>query len=279
MFLNRQGLPAHFLGCLAADPYTGGGDISVTKLIDAPQIRTLLKTYGDTLPESDAADMVPVLLGQSVHAMLERSSKSNPALMVETRLYAEVEGWQVSGQFDVYDRERKTLDDYKVTSTYKYPYDIQWERQLNVLAWLCRQQPEPLPVEKLGIVALFRDWSRAKMVSGYPPSWASYIDVRLWSAAEADAYVTERVLLHQRADAGENVLCTDSERWRSGETTYAVMRPERTRALRVFGSRFEANELAAQEPMAYIQERPGVYRRCKSYCPVASFCPQYAETT
>ena len=40
---NKHGLPQSIVDAVANDPYVGGGDVSVTKLIDAPQIMQLTR--------------------------------------------------------------------------------------------------------------------------------------------------------------------------------------------------------------------------------------------
>ena len=58
---NVHGLPQALVDAVRNDPYTGGGDISVTKLIDSPQRRVLLKEYKDSIVE-DVTNASPVFL-------------------------------------------------------------------------------------------------------------------------------------------------------------------------------------------------------------------------
>jgi len=48
---NINGLPEALVKAVQNDPYTGGGDISVTKLIDAPQKRALWLQHHDAIEE------------------------------------------------------------------------------------------------------------------------------------------------------------------------------------------------------------------------------------
>ena len=48
---NKHGLPEALVRAVRNDPYTGGGDISVTKLIDSPQRRQLWRQHEADIEE------------------------------------------------------------------------------------------------------------------------------------------------------------------------------------------------------------------------------------
>ena len=148
---NKHGLPASFVEAVRRDPYQGGGDISATALIDSPQRRALLYQHGSKI-DTDVSSMVWALLGSAVHHILERSEVDG--VVVEERLYADVGGWEVSGQFDRYNPDTKALQDYKVTTVYKLGGDKKdWTRQLNVLRCIAlpgRVIHNPAPTKKGG---------------------------------------------------------------------------------------------------------------------------------
>jgi hypothetical protein len=267
---NLYNLPDAIYQAVKNDPYKGGGDISVTKLIDAPQKRALLKQYGSAIVE-DVSDRVWSLLGQAVHTILERANRSD---IVEDRLYVDIDGWSLSGQFDRMDCSGEYLDDYKVTGVYKVMRSdyTDWERQLNVLRYLAVQNG--YPVDKLRIIAILRDWkqSESKRKEGYPEVPIATVEIPVWSDERVLAYIKERIALHQKADAGEEVLCTDEERWYEG-TKWALMKVGGKRAIRVYEDKDDI-----QQPIAdglFIEERKGTYRRCAEYCEAAPFCKQY----
>jgi hypothetical protein len=269
---NVYELPEALMRAIRNDPYTGGGDISVTKLIDAPKPRVLRKKYGASVVE-DVADFVPALLGQGVHAVLERAGDAEH-VKVEERLFAQVRGWTVSGAYDRHDlvgtAEGTTLDDYKVTSTYAVAGKIEWERQLNCLRWLAVENG--YTVDRLRIIAILKDWkkSKAKRDPSYPQAPVVVVPVPVWDLDEAARYIEERVALHQQADSGEVPPCTDEERWYSG-TTWALTKPGAKRAIRIYQSKDEIDEIPDG---SIVEERRGVYRRCDDYCSVAAFCDQ-----
>lgn len=266
-YTNLYGLPDAFVNAVMNDPYTGGGDISATKLIDAPQRRTLYKAHKDVVVE-DVSERVWSLMGQAVHAVLERAETS---ALIEERLYADVGGWKVSGQFDRMHLADSVLQDWKVCSVWKAGGDEGWTRQLNVLRYLAHRNG--YKIDKLQIVAIFRDWkgSEAKRREDYPQQAIKVIDVPVWSLEQVEAYVLSRVSLHQRSEAGETIECTEEDRWYSG-TTYALMKDGGKRAKRVVPIKEELGEIP---PGHHVVERPGVNRRCEEYCEVAPFCAQY----
>lgn len=267
---NVFDLPQALVEAVKNDPYTGGGDISVTKLIDSPQRRVLLKQYKDSIVE-DVTERIWSLLGQAVHTILERANKSD---VVEERLFAEVDGWKLSGQFDRLDVHGETLDDYKCTSVFKVMMsDMKdWERQLNVLRWLAHQNGHK--VEKLRIIAILRDWRKAdaKHKADYPQQPVVTIDIPVWSLDETYQYIRSRISIHQHAEAGGATSCSDEERWYTG-TTYALKKVGGKRAIKVVERK---EELGSEIPDGtFIEERPGLYRRCAEYCEVSNFCEQY----
>jgi hypothetical protein len=269
---NVHGLPQSIVAAVTNDQYTGGGDVSATKLIDAPQIATLSRDHHDKIVV-DVSERVWSLLGQAVHTILERAGLRQEGMVTEQRLFAEVMGWQVSGQFDVMNLDLGTITDYKVTTTYKSSGSDKWTQQLNVLRWLAAQNG--YEINTLEIVAIFRDWwkAEAERNKDYPRAAIQSISVPVWDLQETQDYIEERVHLHQQARAGKPVKCTDEERWYSG-SKWAVVKEKGARALRVYDAPVEPSTV----PAGYIVEhRVGEYKRCQHYCDVAQFCPQWAE--
>ena len=210
---NKYNLPDSLLRAVQNDPYESGkSDYSVTQLIDTPQRVQLKNKFKDSIVD-DISNRMWVLLGQSVHTILERAGSSEK---VEERLFLDIEGVTISGQYDRLDLSNKTLQDYKVTTTYKSNGDDSWEKQLNILRYLALQNK--YEVEKLEIVAIFRDWSRAKTKSkyydDYPESVVKVINVPVWSEEKTLQYIKERVKKHKEAKEGKYIPCSDEERWK-----------------------------------------------------------------
>ena len=265
---NLHGLPDAFVAAVRNDPYQGGGDISVTKLIDSAQKRVLLKKYKKFVVE-DASEKVWALMGQAVHTVLERADTS---ALVEERLYMDVNGWSLSGQFDRLHLADKCLQDWKVTTVYKAKGDKAWTRQLNILRALAIHNG--YQVEKLQVIAILRDWKKAETQRSpdYPALNVLTIDVPVWDIEQTNAFIQERITLHQKAEV-DVVECTEEERWYAG-STWAMTKIGGKRASKVAPTKEELGECQVGYEIA---ERKGGYRRCEGYCEVAPFCAQWKQ--
>ncbi len=271
---NRFGLPGAIVQALKAEHNNYNlSHISVAELIGPPQIRTLAHQNPDIT--QDASSMIWALMGKAMHQILEQAE---PSAIVEQRLYLDIQGWKLGGQFDRMTLSRRTLQDYKFASVWELIHGLKSEReqQMNVLAELALHNG--YPIKRLEIVHLCRDWSavKAKGDIRYPQRQISRVEVPLWSADIRQQFIEQRVALHQAADHGDVAPCTDDDRWYSG-ASWAVMKPGRKSAIKLHDSEAQAHshatELGGQH---YVEHRPGEHKRCASYCLVASVCPQWA---
>jgi hypothetical protein len=275
---NRHNLPETFVKAVEFQDSTRKGidlkldHISVTRLIESPRIRMLTLLNWKDIKE-DVTDRLWALLGQSVHALLSWGADPE-TIIIEQRLYAKVQNWTVSGQLDALDVNEKRIYDYKVTSVYGVANGVkpEWERQLNLLRLLAIHNG--YEVESLEICVILRDWqsSQALRDQNYPPIPVLRLPVPVWPIEDTRRYLEERVRLHQEAAYSDTLPeCSAEERWEK-PTAYAVMKPTRKTAVRVFYNQREADELAAKTDGAYVQVRPGEAIRCARYCAVAQFC-------
>ncbi len=251
---NEYGLPQSLVNAIANDQYDGPRNdlsvISVTTLISPPKIRMLRHRHQGEITE-DVSQKVWILLGQSVHSILERAESGND--LVEQRLTMQVGDRTVSGKTDLYN-EYGVISDYKVTSTWAIVFSPEgkkeWIEQLNCLALLYRNAG--FEVKKLQIVAILRDWSAANAKKGgdYPKIPVVVVDIPLWSKCDQEAFVHQRVMLHRAAEGliDDTIpACTSEERWQT-QTKFAVMKNDNKRADKVFDDLAEANEyMAAQD--------------------------------
>lgn len=272
---NQYNLPESLVSALAADWYVKQGDISVTGLIQPPRLRQLMIRYEDQVVE-DASDKIWLLLGSAVHNVLERADTTRS--LQEERLQTKVNGWTVTGAADLWE-EPGIVSDYKVTSVWATMNGAkpEWIAQLNTYGYLYRQAG--FPVNKLRIVAIYRDWSkgRAKAGNGYPKCAAGVVNVPVWSDVQVEAWLVERVKIHQaaaRLPDKDLPMCTAEERWER-PTTYAVMKQGRKSALRVFEDHETAQAMADDKGKGHwVEVRPGESIRCEQYCPVAHICKE-----
>ena len=293
---NHAKLPETIVRAVENDPYDSqGSDISVTKLIAPPRIRVLEQRHWDEL-EEDVSDKIFTLIGSSVHHIIERAVTDDD--ISERRLFVDIDGWKLSGQFDLLTASGDLID-FKVTSAWSAlealeKGKLEWERQLNVLDWLIRwndtelrnKNGKELAVKKMYIMAILRDWSKMKVMTSdnYPRKQVVMIPINKWTPEEQDKYVKQRIRLHQLAEIqGEDlVLCTPEERWRK-ETTFAVMKKNRKTAARVLPSRKEAMKWIEDNHLKYgvnatVIERKGQDVKCENYCRVNKFCNYYQNT-
>lgn len=282
---NKHNLPKALVRAIENDGYSYTGNISVTQMISPPRLRWLTIRHYDEL-EEDVTDRIWALLGSAVHTILERAEDKHADDLQEIRLETETNGWVWSGQGDVWQAPDELMD-YKVTSAWAAIGDIkpEWDTQLNLLAFLYRKAG--FPVNRLSIVAIFRDWSKYKMMQSenYPRRPVQRIDIPIWSDLECEEYAFKRIAIHKKSEAVKDndlPFCTANEMWEK-PTKYAIMKNKNKRATRVLESEEEAGILLAALEVKHpkdnfkLKKREGERTRCNGYCPVSFFCNQYSE--
>ena len=284
-FTNARGLPGPLHSMLTYNDYNSSGmrfDTSATRVIDSPQIAAFRKSHGKEVVE-DSAQRLWSSAGSGIHSRLEAANASNPDTLSEKRFIEEFphpsgEGTlKLSAQIDTYEMSRKCLSDLKSCSVWKVVNGdyTQWEQQLNIGACLMRMAGHE--VESLEIWAILRDWSKARINDkDYPNNALSVVSIPLWTLAEQQAFIAERLELH--FGEGEKT-CSDKERW-ARPAQFAVKEKGKKRALRVLLSREKAESwMTSQGRGDRIEERPATYTRCESYCSFKQWCPQYNNAT
>lgn len=247
---NERGLPRPILNALMNDPYSKGeSDFTVTELISPPRQNALKRKYWDVLTE-DASDRVWSLLGQAVHHIAEQGVTKD--FISEERFYANILGFNIGGQCDLYDKETGTLYDYKCTSAWGFisknggGRKPEYEQQLNMLASLLRHNG--YPVDRLVIIGVLRDWDQKCLdpvnkrffKEGYPKAPIVEVGQKIWKDEDCLKFFVERIKLHRDAikhleknDQKDLIKCSKEEIWGG--------------------------------------------RRCIQYCLASDFCDQYKE--
>ena len=271
---NRLNLPQPLVDAVVNDEYTRGeADISVTGLLSPPRQAMLREQHADEITE-DVVDRIWSLLGQAVHVILERADSSG---ITEERLFIDLYGWRISGQFDRLSLTDSVLQDYKVTSAWTIVFGDrlpEWEAQLNLYALLASEHGRE--IKGIEVVAILRDWTKSKaMDEDYPDAQVVVVPLELWSHERQWAYLRDRVNLHQMARTSLPE-CTREERWQKDDK-WAVMKDGRKSALRVLDSEQDAIQWATTNSyeIKNIVHRPGENTRCESYCSAAPWCDQF----
>jgi hypothetical protein len=289
---NRFNLPDTILRAVAAtdERYSRGPvDRSVTQLIRPPRIQLLQRKHWDDI-EKDVSDEVWALLGSALHQILELGKTKD--MVVEERLYAHVDGWDLSGMADVQTINPDgtiSLADYKMTSSYVLLKDegaasAEWTAQLNMLAYLV-QFNKKVRVRDLTVVCFVRDWQRkmAQVDPAYPAAQVVSVPIPLWSLTEQLDFITERIRQHRHAEMMMDLglpleECTAEERW-SKPDSWAVIKDGAKRASRVHDDKETAEiDVAARGKGYRVEFRPGKSTRCQgNYCSVAPYCEQWEK--
>jgi hypothetical protein len=281
---NKYNLPQTFVNVLNRPTYTKGkAHLSATEIINSPRIVQLKKIHWDSL-EEDVADKVWAIFGTAIHAVLELGKDEHH--IIEQRLHANVDGWDISGAIDLQRVEDDGIivADYKTTGAWAVMNEkSDWEQQLNIYAWLV-EKVKKVPVKKVEIIAIIRDWNRrdAQTREGYPEAPIKVIDVPLWSFEKRESFIKERIQLHSNAlfatETSEDLPeCSPSEMWEK-PAFWAVRKTGNKRATAVFDT--EDKALAKIEEMGKgyeIEYRPGERTRCANFCQVRDFCGQWKE--
>ena len=279
---NKYNLPQTIVNVVSRPTYTKGkAHLSVTEAMSSPRIVQLRKRHWDEL-EEDVADKVWAIFGTAIHSVLE-SGKDDDHI-IEQRLHATVDGWDISGAIDL---QRLTEDgiiisDYKTTGAWAVMNEkADWEQQLNVYAWLV-EKVKQIPVVKIEIVAIIRDWSRrdAQVKAGYPEAPVKVISIDLWPFQQREDYIKERIHLHSQAYMASEMEeglpeCTPAEMWEK-QTTWALRKTGNIRAKSLHDTAEAAQEaLEAAGKGFEIEVRKGERTRCANFCQVSAMCDQY----
>ena len=204
--------------------------------------------------------------------------------LIENTMSVIVDGMEISGTCDVFRTEEGILQDYKVTGTWAYIYEEakkKWYAQQNIYAYMLRENG--YTVNSASIIGIFKDWSKMKTLRSkdYPPSAIMDIDVPLIPHEKVHKYLQKRVALHRKAQSGEHVPCSAKERWATADA-FAVKKKGGKKAVRVLPSlelaeNFIKDNEGFKYTGLYIEHRPGEQKRCKDYCAVSEFCPQWKK--
>jgi hypothetical protein len=273
---NHFNLPEVFVDAIKNDPYSkGDANISVTGLLSPPLMRHLVEKHDDEITV-DASDRMAALYGQAMHYIAERAAAGKFNLLSEKSLYTHYLGWKIKGQFDSVMIAEGILLDIKTCSSYKVAdgqVPEEWVQQTNIYKRML-QKEKGLVINRIKVTAIIKgfNWQLAETKVGYPHAPSISLDIPVWDDDTIDAFIEERVRLHQ---APEPQPCSEKDIW-ARSASWAVMKRGNIRAFRVYDNPDEAAQLAGTSSALYVEHRPGVAVRCSRWCHAAPFCPQWA---
>ena len=284
---NALNLPQPFVDAVSRSYTYKPNRYSVTRILGDTCEAILTKRHADEIG-GDVADAVWAVFGSAVHKILEQSKETDSQLK-ENWLSVQVGDYELSGIFDLYDADTKTVTDWKTASVWKVKFgDFEdWRRQTLIYCWMLRQNG--FDAENGEIVAMLKDHSkreaRLKASEGYPPH---PVYVKRWHFCEnefvwAEKYVNtwfEMVRVQEQLEDGYLTPCSEKARWHKDDK-WAVMKKGTKRALRLFDNEAGANIRATAENVRagknlhYVEFRRGEDTKCEGYCDVAQWCPYW----
>lgn len=204
-------------------------------------------------------------------------------VLIEEIMTCNFSGWILKGQFDRFEVDNKSLIDLKVTTVWTYKNKVEhktYEWQQNIYALMIKKTLG-YDVEKASLLFWFRDFQKSKRGQGiYPPSKIWEYKVPLLPLERVEAYVEERMALHQRVDreGQDSYDCTPEERWAEPDK-WKVYKKGGQRAKMTLYSKEEAERWSRENTNGDHEIRffQGHNRRCEEYCPVSKWCTQFKK--
>ncbi len=276
--------------------------ISVTGLLKPTRQIILGRRFKDNIREVDSENLIQSSMGTAIHDSVEKAWKNKDKVVeimeslgyiasssiydeviLERRSEKEINGFIISGQFDIV--FRGSVCDIKSTSVYSYIFgskEEDYKLQMSIYKWL----NQDIITDDYGYIEyVFTDWSAMKAIqdSQYPQKRIISHKIKLLSISETEDWIINKlaqVSLYESLDNSKLIRCSDEELWRTSDK-YKYYKKNKagivnySRATKVFSNEFEANHKRDTEGGAVILIK-GEIKRCK-YCNFTNICEQYLE--
>jgi hypothetical protein len=272
---NKLNLPAGLVKAVSTEKHNAEQCLSATTLIQGIKHIILTERHWDEL-EDDVSDRIWAVWGQAVHSLLEHEGENE---FTEQAMACQVGDITVTGRIDNYDMKNGVICDYKTASVWKVKYNDfdDWYKQGMIYAWLLRNNG--FAVEKCRFIALLKDHSKsdAARESRYPqnPVYVYEFAVRFADLLKINTYIRGKVREYLRCrELSDDGIppCTPEERWEKA-AVYAVIKPGRKTAVRLFDNQAAADTLAGELGKGHsVEYRPGESVKCQSFCLCRQFC-------
>lgn len=271
LITNQHNLPPAMYHAIAgSNREPKPGQFSITELIAPPLQGHLRRKHWAEITE-DVSERLWALLGSATHYWLDKANADGAG---EEWMFFELEGLTITGQPDLI--VNNEIHDYKVTSIWSVisgKPKPEWVAQLNAYRWLYHKTTGQL-IDNLFVYAILRDWQAGKALGGnqYPPIPFVTLPVPVFTITDTEADIMARLADHI---ASTPRPCTDEEKWLK-KPCFAIMKESRKSAVRLFEAVVDAEAfLSGLDRKHSIVERKGEYGRCKQYCNVNKWCPDY----
>ena len=193
----------------------------------------------------------------------------------EIRTNKEINGWKISGQFDmVFDGQ---IHDFKSTSTYVYMKNIKKDdyiKQLSIYKWL---NPD-LITEDTGVIHyIFKNWDKNKVhEEGYPQTPFLSVTYELLPLHEVQKLITSKIMDIEACLEYPNMLpdCGNKDLMIHEDVFQYFSSESSVRASKNFDTLVEANKYLASKGKGFIKKKVQEPKGCY-WCNCRGICDQY----
>lgn len=281
IYTNKLNLPKSFLNYVNSEEAHDviENRFGVKELLRSTRELLLIRKYKNKI-QKDISECIPALFGTAVHSVLENNTDDN--IEKEYKLEVNINKYTIVGKLDFLDREKSLIGDYKtcsVSKVQKEDFD-DWKMQGVLYAYLLYKK-ENIIINNIEFYALMKDWSKIKLSKSkdYPKS---PIYVYKYKLNDSDYDFIETWLIQKLQDIELSIelpLCSDEERWYSGDKYAVYKKAGDKRAAIVCDTEIEAHGYITNVlgGSGEIEFRKGESTKCKYYCDVKEFCSQYKE--
>jgi len=282
MLTNKLNLPQPFVDAATSDHTYKPHRYSVTEVLGGT-CEAVLKRRHQGEGEEDVASRVWAILGSAAHKILQEA-KGTDSQLQEQWFKVNVGDYELSGIFDLYDADARTVTDWKVTGTIKWQkqeFD-DYRMQVLIYCWMLRQIG--YKADNGEVIMILRDWSKSKarFDKEYPQLQVQKVS---WKFTEEDFKEAERnvfdwftnVAEQEKLEDSDLTPCSPKNRWHRDDK-WAVVKDGVKRATRVLDDPDEAavmcDRLSEKTGKPYhVEYRKGEDVKCEMYCSVAFACP------
>jgi hypothetical protein len=314
MYTNYSDIPLPLAVWLASDRgydlKPNANTVSATTLMQPTRSVILTQRVMQEQQSIDVADLVQAKVGTAVHEAVEDAwlygrekamrllnipneviSKIalNPerkwdgdddiiCIYMEQRTNKEIDGWVVSGKFDIVWENR--VCDIKTTKTYNWikgSNDEKYALQGSIYRWL---NPEIIKDDFIDIYMIFTDWSplKAQADKTYPPKRVIVRRLPLLSIEETESWIRGRLAeltRYKDADQADLPACTPEELWMDPpKWAYYKDKTKTTRATKLFDTAAEAHARLQQDGAKGLVTKREMEPTFCRYCSARPVCTQ-----